>query len=322
MAQENANANNLFTIAFYNLENLFDTENDPLTLDDDFTQDAPKSGQRNGYKKIKKLSRVISNIGYKETGHPPVLIGVAEVENSFVLDLLTQSKFLKDKNYGYVHFDSPDERGIDNALLYRKDYFKVVKKQVHELLVTNELGERDYTRDILHVEGILYGQPLHLLVNHWPSRRMGTEETAFKRIIAAEKNLEIIERVLDKNPEARCVVMGDFNDNPQSKSVQILTDTLLYNPMEVLLSLQDGSLSHDDEWLLFDQIMFSPIFLKGHENPFRFQQAQIYKPPSIQEYKGRYKGLPFRTYVGKKYLGGYSDHFPVFTTFSISSTSF
>ena len=256
-------------------------------------------------------------MGYEEIKFPPVLLGVAEVENAQVLDALVDSKFLRKKEYGYVHFDSPDERGIDTALLYRKEYFSVIKQEAHTVYLTDGMGGRDYTRDILYVSGELENQPLHLLINHRPSRRRGNNETAHKRKVAAEKNLEILQNILTEDPNAKVVIMGDFNDDPHSESVKQLVSTEMYNPMEVLLTKYRGTLSHRDTWHLFDQIIISHNFLQGHNNPFRFKMAKIFDPADIKEYKGKYKGLPFRTYAGKKYLGGYSDHFPVYTIFSI-----
>lgn len=308
----------LFTIAFYNLENLFDTVNDPKTLDDDFTPDSTKHwNQKRLRNKIKKLSRVISEIGYEDIGFPPVLLGVAEVENREVLELLANSKLLKHKNYGIVHFDSHDERGIDTALLYRKEFFQVIDKHVHEVFVTNEQGERDYTRDVLHVRGSLKDETIHLLVNHWPSRRSGTEETAEKRMTTAKKNREIILKIQQETPEARILIMGDFNDDPSSASIQHLTFEHLYNPMATLLSQNEGSLNHAQTWHLFDQILITPNFLAMHDNSFQFEKAGIFNPNAIKTFKGPFKGLPFRTFGGRKYLGGYSDHFPVYGIFSI-----
>lgn len=307
-----------FSIGFYNLENLFDTIDDSRTLDDDFTESSEKNwNEKRFQKKVKKLGRVISSIGYEDIQHPPVLLGVAEVENAAVLDALVSSKFLRKKDYGYVHFDSPDERGIDTALLYRKDYFSVIKKEAHTVYLTDDKGSRDFTRDILHVHGTLEDQSLHLLVNHWPSRRKGTSETSHKRVTAANRNLEILENIFGEDPEARVIIMGDFNDDPTSESVQRLVTTEMYNPMEVLLTKYEGTSSYRDTWHLFDQIIVSHNFLKGHENPFQFKTAKIFNPKEIQEFKGKYKGLPFRTYAGKKHLGGFSDHFPVYTIFSL-----
>jgi hypothetical protein len=309
---------NHFSIGFYNLENLFDTVDDPATLDDDFTEFSEKNWNEKRFKKkIKKLGRVISSIGYQDIKHPPVLLGVAEVENAAVLDILVSSKFLKKKGYDFVHFDSPDERGIDIALLYRKDYFSVVKKETFTVYLTHETGERDHTRDILYVHGMLQDQSLHILVNHWPSRRKGIKETEHKRLSASERNLEIIKHIYEEEKDPRVVIMGDFNDDPHSESIKLLVTQRFYNPMEVLLTKYEGTLRHRDNWHLFDQIIISHNFLRGHNNPFQFKSANIFSPGNIKEYKGRYKGLPFRTYVGKKYLGGFSDHFPVYSIFTV-----
>lgn len=318
MGQHAEEDKNLYAIGFYNIENLFDTIDDPDTLDDDFTPNTEKNWTEKRYKKkLKKVGRVISNIGYEEIGYAPVLLGVAEVENETVLRDLVNSKFLENKDYDFVHFDSPDERGIDVALLYRKDRFKVLHSEAHQLHLFNEEGQRDYTRDILHVHGTLEGNEVHILVNHWPSRRKGTELTSYKRMAAAKKNISIMENILANDPDARLIVMGDFNDDPKSESVKTMVATGLYNPMEILLTHSEGTSSYKDVWHLFDQIIISHNFLQGGENPFQFKEAAIFNPESIQEYKGRFKGLPFRTYVGKKYLGGFSDHFPVYGVFSI-----
>ncbi len=316
--QDSSKNKSLYNIAFYNLENLFDTKNDPKTLDDDFTKDSKKKWTDKRFqKKIKKLGRVISSIGYSDIYHPPVLVGVAEVENQEVLEALVASKFLKKKGYDIVHFDSPDERGIDTALLYRSKYFIVEHKEVFTLFLNNEFGVRDYTRDILYVKGLLEKEPVHILVNHWPSRRAGTEETAYKRIAAATKNKEIISGIISENPAAKIIVMGDFNDDPHSESIKGLTTQDLYNPMEVLLTRYSGSTNHRGNWNLFDQILLSHNFMQQHGNTFRFEKAKIFNPRELVEYKGRNKGNPFRTFVGRKYIGGISDHFPVYGTFSV-----
>lgn len=311
---------NLYTIAFYNLENLFDTKDDPRTLDDDFTEDSEKNWNEKRFKKkVKKLGRIITQIGYEETTHPPVLLGVAEVENEYVVKKVAKSKFLKDKGYDYIHFDSPDERGIDTALLYRKEYFEVLSAEAFNLHIDTLEGVKDYTRDILHVAGKLQDEPIHLLINHWPSRRSGSEETTYKRIAAAKRNREIINQIRAKEPEVKILIMGDFNDDPSSESIKVLTDTDFYNPMEILHTKYSGSLNYKGGWNLFDQIIMSNNFLQEYGNAMRFETSKIFNPRELQEFKGRYKGNPYRTFVGKKYLGGISDHFPVYTVLSIDS---
>ena len=307
-----------YTIAFYNLENLFDTINDPQTLDDDFTPSSEKKWTEKRYrKKTKKMGRVISQIGYSETTYPPLIVGLAEVENKKVLENLVDSKFLKEKEYDFVHFDSPDERGIDTALLYRKEYFEILHTEAFNLHLLNEEGIKDYTRDILYVKGKLEDETVHILVNHWPSRRKGTDETAYKRIAAAKRNLEIIAGIYEQDPHARILIMGDFNDDPKSESLKTLVTNEFYNPMELLLTKYSGSLNYKGAWNLFDQIILSHNFLRQHGNNFRFLTAKVFSPEDIREYKGKYKGNPFRTYVGKKYLGGFSDHFPVYSVLTI-----
>ncbi|WP_438426113.1 endonuclease [Aquimarina macrocephali] len=304
---------NHFTIAFYNLENLFDTKDDPKTLDNDFLPDSEKKWNQKRYeKKIFKLGTAISNIGFSKTRRAPILVGVAEVENKAVLKDLINSKHLKQKEYGIVHYDSPDERGIDVGLLYQKQYFEVKNSKTITVLVDNEKGERDYTRDILWVTGALNQEEVHILINHWPSRRDGAESTAYKRITAAEKNREIINQITDKNPNAKIIIMGDFNDDPSSESIKNLVQQDLFNPMERLLTRYRGSTSYRSQWNLFDQIIFSHNFHQYEGGKHSFSNAAIFDDDFLKIYKGRYKGTPFRTYAGRKYKGGYSDHFPVY----------
>jgi hypothetical protein len=308
------------SIAFYNLENLFDTEDDPDILDDEFTPSGIKQWNPKRYKnKLRKLSTVISKIGAAETQGPPSLIGVAEVENRIVLQALTQTKTLSPYDYGVVHYDSPDERGIDVGLLYRKEHFTVSSSATINVYVENDPGVRDYTRDILHVEGEFFGHPVHILVNHWPSRRTGADETTYKRIAVAQRCREIMEEIQASNPDARMIIMGDFNDGPHSESVKNhLVQHDFYNPMIFLNTRYEGSLNHKFEWYLFDQIILSTNFMRLHRNPLRYNESKIYNDVSLTEFSGKFKGNPFRTYAGKRYLGGYSDHFPVYTVFDIN----
>lgn len=310
---------NYYTFAFYNLENLFDTRNDPKTLDDDFTESSNRNWNEKRFrKKLKKMGNVISQIGFDEIEHPPILVGLAEVENRYVLEELVDSKFLRHKHYGIAHIDSPDERGIDTALIYRKDHLEIKNITAHTVHVVNEEGVRDYTRDILEVEAILDGFSVYILVNHWPSRRKGVEETAFRRMAASMKAAEIVKQIQAVDPNARIMVMGDFNDDPESDSLKQLVGTTFYNPMELLLTRDEGSVNYRGDWYLFDQILLSHNFMRQHGNGFRFQKAAIFNPEHIQEYKGRRKGNPFRTFLGRRYAGGFSDHFPVYAIFSLS----
>ena len=306
--------NDYYTIAFYNLENLFDTFNDAYTNDDDFLPESERHWTEKRYrKKIKKLGQVISQIGEKTAKKTPALVGLAEVENRLVINDLIKSPFLKDHDYDLVHYDSPDERGIDVALIYNNKNFKVSHSEVFALDLFDDDGTRDYTRDILLVEGFLNDEKIYVLVNHWPSRGEGVELTEPARMIASNKVIEIISRVLSEDANAKIIVMGDFNDNPKNNSIKNLVKAHdLYNPMSNLPTYTRGSLNHRKEWNLFDQILFTTNFFEYEQGKHSFSQVNIFDKDFLKQYKGRYKGSPFRTYVGYKYKGGFSDHFPVY----------
>lgn len=307
------------TLAFYNIENLFDIYDDELTRDDDFLPTAEKRWTVKRYKnKLKKLGFVISEIGKKETNRHPAIVGLAEVENADVIKDLITSKHLAELDYGFVHYDSPDERGIDVALLYDKNRFKVAHSKNYAIELYNEKEKIDYTRDILLVSGLFEGLELHVIVNHWPSRRTGDVETNHKRMTASEKVIEIISSIKNKNTNAKIIVMGDFNDDPTNESVAHLVKSHgLFNPMETLISNDRGTTSYNKEWNLFDQFMFTHNFFERKKNSLRFVDANIFDEDFLKLYDGKYKGTPYRTYVGKRYKGGYSDHFPVYLTLKI-----
>lgn len=306
------------TIAFYNIENLFDVYDEEYTRDDDFVPNSEKRWTIKRYEnKLKKISYVIANIGRKETEKAPAIIGLAEVENADVLKDLTESKHIEAFNYKFVHFDSPDERGIDVALLYDETLFKVAYTETFSVPLYEDDGTIDYTRDILLVSGLFEGLELHVLVNHWPSRRTGDEETESKRIKASDKATEIISSIKEKNPNAKIIIMGDFNDDPASKSIKnLVNNNGLFNPMDTLLSQDRGTTSFRQKWNLFDQLMVTHNFFERKSKSLRFHKANIFDEDFLKLYEGKYKGSPYRTYVGKKYKGGYSDHFPVYMTIS------
>ncbi len=304
----------VYTIAFYNLENLFDTKNDPNTLDDDFTPKGKKNWNNYRYKnKIRKLGNVIAQLGTERSFHAPAIVGVVEVENLSVLNDLVVSKNLKNHNYGIVHYDSPDERGIDVALLYKKELFELLHSETFPLYLEGKRGVRDYTRDVLLVKGNLNGELVYVLVNHWPSRRSGEDLTEAKRIKAAELVVSIVEKITTESDNAKIIIMGDFNDNPSNISVKkhLVNDTF-YNPMERLINTGNGTLNHQKTWHLFDQIIFSKNFFNIEEKKHSFKYAEVFDKHFLKEWNGKYKGNPFRTYIGKWYQGGFSDHFPVY----------
>lgn len=312
------NRDKVLNIAFYNVENLFDTIDDPFTNDDKFTPTGERKWtKKRYYKKLKKLSYVISQIGKDCSTETPVLVGLAEVENTRVLDDLIRQKELLNEGYRYVHYESKDERGIDTALLYRDQFFDPVSSKKYQLDFIEDDGTKDHTRDVLVVSGFFNGELIHVIVNHWPSRREGEEETKVKRIKAAEIVHEAIEDIREKDAHPKIIIMGDFNDNPTSESIQrhLVTKDFL-NPMEYLYNKGLGSLTYKKEWFLFDQIIVSKNLFKDTITEHKFLKAKIFNKKWLTTHKGKHKGSPFRTYIGPWYKGGFSDHFPVYISFT------
>ncbi|WP_419212937.1 endonuclease/exonuclease/phosphatase family protein [Maribacter sp. X9] len=311
------------TIAFYNLENLFDTKNDTLIFDDDRTPNGKDNWTEERYwHKIANMSKVISEIGAISNTTSPDIVGICEVENMKVVQDLVQHKNLVNSNYGIIHFDSPDERGIDVGLLYKKDAFIPVNFNSHRLLLFNDEGERNYTRDQLIVEGLLDNEKIYFLVNHWPSRSGGEARSRPYRLAAAKLNRRIIDSVKRQDPSAKIIGMGDFNDDPINDSfkkilkvngnVKKLDSLGLYGPMEKIFKKGKGSLAYRDKWNLFDQLYMTSNLIDEQRQSYSFWKADIFTADYLIDPKGKYKGYPLRTYAGGSYIGGYSDHFPVY----------
>jgi len=312
------------TVAFYNVENLFDFEDDPLTFDDDRTPDGKDHWTEEIYNaKLKNMAKVISEIGKDVTGTSPAIIGLSEIENRRVLeDLVNQESLLK-KDYGIIQFESPDRRGIDVALLYRKKLFTPTNYKAHELIIyrDNDPTKRVFTRDQLLVSGMFDGEKIHFIVNHWPSRSGGEERSRPKRIKAAKLNRQIIDSLFSEDPYAKIITMGDFNDDPTNTSIKDYLKAKrkkkglklkeLYNPMEDMARKGLGTLAYRDNWNLFDQMIISTELVKKDYSSYRFYKAEIFNKSFLVNSKGRYKGYPYRSFVGGSFTGGYSDHFPV-----------
>ncbi len=311
-----------YTVGFYNLENFFDFQNDKHILDDDFTTLGRNEWNEARYrKKLIKISDAISQIGTQYTGNLPAVLGVAEVENKKVLnDLIDQPK-LKNYPYDYIHFNSPDERGIDCALLYRKDVFTIIDAQPIPILLNDDEGRRDTTRDILYVKGVMAGVTLHIYVNHWPSRRDGASSTTHKREATARQLMEHINKI---DPQANrsiekesnnmfVMILGDFNDDPENDSIK--KGILPYGFQNITAPLKNfhrGSLNYKKKWNLFDQIMVSDNFFNDIPKSLYVHKADIFDDIMLRQWKGKYRGHPARTFIRGRYAGGYSDHFPVY----------
>ena len=322
VAQEKRNFK-IHTIAFYNVENLFDTINDINKNDEASPIMEIKFNRSEIYKKkVENMASVIADIGSDLVNKSPSIVGLSEVENRNVIEDLLNTKHLLNKNYDIVHYDSPDERGIDVGLIYNKDVFKVNSTKSHELIIyDNNSSKRNYTRDQLVVSGLLDNELIHIIVNHWPSRSGGEERSRAGRMAAAELNKKIIDSLQNKYKNAKIITMGDFNDDPHDDSMKKILNAKkhiedvktngIYNPMEVILSDQGiGSNAYRDVWQLFDQILVTEPFLNKKYDSYQFYKAGIFNKSYLINKAGRYKGYPFRSFSWGSFTDGYSDHLP------------
>lgn len=329
------------TIAFYNVENLFDTINDPKINDDEYT---PTRGwtNKNYRKKLDNLSRVIPEIGTGENQkNAPAVIGLCEVENRGVLEDLIKHPKMIPHGYSIIHFDSPDGRGIDTALLYQSKYFtptsytnvplliyrdaeeqkKAEEKEEEgdDKTVTDTKSKRVYTRDQLLVTGYLDGEEISFIVNHWPSRSGGEKRSSPYREAAGRLNRQIIDSLYKINPNAKVITMGDLNDGPMNKSVKKelgakgkksdVKEFGIYNPMEEMSKKGIGTLAYRDSWDLFDQMMLTEPLVRKEATGWMYWKAGVYNKPFLIQKEGPWKGYPLRNSNG---VPGFSDHFPVY----------
>ena len=313
--------NNNITIGFYNVENLFDTIDDPVTDDQEFTPSGSGKWDSGRYKiKLEHLAEAIFVIGNEQMTGAPVMVGLAEVENKQVVEDLVSTPPLAKMGYKIIHYDSPDKRGIDVALIYRSSLFKVTGSKAIPLRIEDKPDF--FTRDILQVSGTLDGQPLVIMVNHWPSRTKGEKESAPLRNAAGDLCRSLFDSIQKEKPGTAVIIMGDFNDDPINESLMdhlktiVMQDSLkkrdLFNPMWALFEDGLGSLAYKGKWNLFDQIIISSSLMEKGNKRYQFYKAGVLKSKMLLEQEGQYAGYPFRSYAGSTYLGGYSDHLPAF----------
>ena len=305
-------------VGFYNLENLFDTQDDPQTSDDDLTPASYKQWDEARYRtKLSNLASVIKELGAADG---PDVLGVIELENKQVLKALVAEPAIADRNYQIVHFDSPDPRGIDVALLYKPEHFSVTtQRAVRITLPDTTMG----TRDLLVVDGVLNGEPITLMVCHWPSRR-GGQKALNRRLSVAQQTRRVIGEQLKANPHARILLMGDFNDAPTDSSIVHLLGASpdlpklpkgkLYNAFYDLQIQGKGTMYYRSRPDVFDMMLLSPGLTTGGGLHFKPSSAAIYAPDRLTSPQSKFPGEPLGTYIGRKYIGGYSDHFPVYLT--------
>lgn len=333
------------TVAFYNFENLFDTIKG-TNYDDEWLPTGLQRWNSKKYsQKLENLSRVLMQIGMNDQQkEAPTIIGGSEIENRGVLEDLIKQPNIAKEDYGIVHFDSPDKRGIEVALLYRKKYFKptsfvnipliIYRKSSNEKISFEKESDEDkadkdiveiskdkrvYTRDILLVTGFLEGEEINILVNHWPSRSGGEKKSSPFREAAGRLAKKVMDSIYKINPDSKIILMGDLNDGAYNKSVKEGIGAKLkkaevqqfgvYNPFEQMAKDGNASLFYRDSGDIFDQIMVSETLIKSDFSIFQYWKAGIYNKPFMIEKFGRYTGYPLRHSVNEI---GFSDHFPVY----------
>lgn len=316
---------NLYAVGFYNQENLFDTCHDEGKRDYDFLPGG--SYKWNGLKyshKLRNMAQALADLGTdKLPGIGCAAIGLAEVENSKVLDDLTAQPALKARGYKYVHIEGPDRRGIDCALLYNPRFFTVRDVKLVPYVPEQKKDSGFVTRGFLTVSGTMAGEHVTIIVCHWPSRF----STSYYREVAARQVRVIKDSLLTADKNCKVMVMGDMNDDPTNKSMheclqakpeisQVGPDDM-YNPWYNILAKEGkGTLFYNGSWNLFDQIVITPNLLNKDSkhkdfSTLKYFAHQVFRRDYLIQQDGQYKGAPLRTSAGGRWLNGFSDHLPV-----------
>ena len=307
-----------YTVAFYNTENLFDTINSGIKSDGEFTPESPKNWNTAKYhKKISDIAHVVSSINHKKT---PALMGLCEIENDVVLKDLVTDPQLRKADYRFIWRDSPDLRGIDCALLYNPNLFKLIRYEM--LPVTDPEDTTFATRDIIYAQGYMGKDLFHLFVNHWPSKRGGAETSTGKRDLAATVLRNKMDAIFKDDSSANIIIMGDLNDIPSAGSInktlnalpnhQIPKPTDLVNLMYDEFERNEGSYSYRNKWEMIDNLIVSGnVIIKKKGLKTTIDNGFIFHKPFMEFVDEKGEMSPNRTY-GKSYYGGISDHFPVY----------
>ena len=321
-AQEQKTQYRVYGVAFYNLENLFDTINGNGTYDLEFSPAGARQWNSHKYwSKIHNLAYAISNLTSKTTPNGPAIIGVSEIENKSVLDDLVNNEQIRHWNLQVVHHDSPDRRGVDVGLLYNPRYFKFESVTNHRLHIPGY--ERFRTRDQMCVTGMLGNRRVSVIVNHWPSRLGGQEQSSYLREAAADLSKHIADSIWAVDPDRGIFVMGDLNDDPDDRSVARNLGAVkhakdagphtFYNPFWSMLRDKGiGTLAYKGAWNLFDQIVISGNLLKENSeaDDMQFFKNVVHNHDFLIDKNGTRQGYPLRTFAAGAWLNGYSDHFP------------
>ena len=312
----------VIAVGFYNCENFFDTEHDPNKLDEDFTPNGANHYTESIYKKkLFNIATVIQKMATDVTPDGPAIVGLAEIENDKVLKDLVSHPAIKSRGYKYIWFYTEDERGISTAMLYNPKYLKILKAEPLHIPLES-IGQKRPTRFVLHISGILAGDTVHILVNHWPSRTGGVSASSPRREVAAGVDKRIIDSLWAINPNTKILVMGDLNDNPTDPSVikvlkakpeiEDIKTKDIYNPWIDIYKQGIGTEIYQGEWNLIDQIMLSGAFVENKNDKWKFYKNVIFNKEFLKNQSGSNKGEPHRSFTkAQTWDDGYSDHFPV-----------
>lgn len=307
-----------YGVMFYNLENLFDTINNNGNYDLEFSPAGKNRWDGNKYRsKIRNMAYAISQMTTKTTPMGPAIIGCSEIENESVLNDLVKAEPIRDWGLKVIHHDSPDRRGVDVGLLYNPRFFRPINVTNHLLHIPELPNFR--TRDQMCVVGLLGNSRVGVIVNHWPSRRGGSEQSSYLREAAAELSRHIADSLLKIDPDMGVIIMGDLNDDPHDKSCAVTLGAAknaadvkpgsFFNPFWEKLEKGIGSYIYRGAWDLFDQIIINYNLLHG-VNGLQFIRAEVLNRDFLKQSDGQYKGYPHRTFSGGVWTNGYSDHFP------------
>jgi endonuclease/exonuclease/phosphatase family metal-dependent hydrolase len=309
----------LYSVGFYNLENLFDTIHDKGKNDFEFLPDgANKWGTLKYTNKVKNMARVLNEMGTDVLPVGMAAVGVSEIENSRVLKDLVEHEILAPRGWDFVHIEGPDKRGVDCALLYNPKLFKPISSKLAPY--TTEDNDTTYkTRGFLIVSGEMGGEMVHIIVNHWPSRY--AKSPARERAGTLVRMLK--DSLMTEMPDSKVLIMGDMNDDPDNKSMksclgavrekeEIKSASDLYNPWwNILRKKGHGTLKYNGKWNLFDQIVLSGNAIGNNRSTLKLYKTEIFSRNYLFQQEGRYKGNTLRTHAGGVWLNGYSDHLPV-----------
>lgn len=310
----------LYSVAFYNLENLFDTTHDEGKNDYEYLPDGANKWTEAKYQsKLKNMSEILSLLATDKLPAGPAVIGLSEVENRHVLEDLLRQPALSDRGYKIIHYDGEDKRGVECAFLYNPEFFHVNSTRLLPYIYENDTVHK--TRGFLVADGQMAGERVVCIVNHWPSRAAASpaRERAGMQVRAIKDSLQ------REDPNVKIIIMGDMNDDPMNKSMAVALgakrdardtgNTDLFNPWWNTLKKGHGTLMYQGKWNLFDQIVFTGNFLNTDRTTLSYYKNEIFHRDFMFQDSGKYKGYPKRTFAGGVWLNGYSDHLPTIVYF-------